>query len=171
MTDRQGSVVSWQQAEDALIEAVEYLAALPDRDRAFLSAGSRSCWPQIVRSARDGDYGDGQHIGAEIAPSARLTRRMQDRLHRVLLDEDAAAMAILPDHRALVGRVLVMKRWPGPDGFRWDNVWRAEARRAGGKLTVTSDALRRRYERAVSRVAARMGKLGLGAGLDGAVAA
>ena len=134
-------------------------------------------------------------------------------------------MAILPDHRALVGRVLVMKRWPGADGFRWDSVWRAEARRVDRqraglakevqltqraidlytrllgaasdhddrieanarlhdakqrladlqarkleKVTVTSDALRMRYERAVSRVAARMGKLGLGAGADGVVA-
>ena len=157
-------IVTWQDAENALIEAVEYLAALPDRERAFLSAGSRSAWPQIVRSARDGDYGDGQHIGAEIAPSARLTRRMLDRLHRVLLDDDAAAMVIPADHRALVGRVLVMKRWPGPDGFRWDNVWRAEARRAGGNPGVTSDALRMRYERAVAKVARRMDALGLGLG-------
>lgn len=152
--------VSWAEAESALIEAVGWLARLPDKERAFLSAGSRSCWPDVVRDVQ-ADYADG-----EAEPSAALTRRAMDRLNAMLLGERAAVLAIKPDHRALVGRVLHMKRRPGPDGFGWDKVFLAEERamRASGqgKLGVTSDALRRRYERAVGKVAVRMGVLGLG---------
>lgn len=144
--------VTWQQAEDAMIAAVEYLAALPDRERGFLSAGSRSAWPAIVRD-RQADYADG-----EAAPSPRLSRRMMAHLGGMLLGERAAGLAVPEGHRALVGRVLVMKRWPGPDGFRWERVWDAEGGRASG---VTSDALRMRYERAIGKVAMRMEALGI----------
>lgn len=150
-----GTNVTWEQAEDAMIAAVEYLAALPDRDRGFLSAGSRSCWPAIVRD-RQSDYADG-----EAAPSARLSRRMMAHVEGMLLNARAAGMAVPEGHRALVGRVLVMKRWPGPDGFRWERVWEMEGGRACG---VTSDALRMRYERAIGKVAVRMEVLGMGPG-------
>ncbi|PKB19645.1 hypothetical protein B0I00_1885 [Novosphingobium kunmingense] len=150
------AMVTWQEAEDALIEAVECLAALPDRERSYLAAGSRSCWPAIVKDAQ-ADYAD-----ADAVPSAPLSRRMMARLDAVLLGERAAALAVPEGHRALVGRVLVMKRWPGPEGFGWDVVFRGEERHAKAKLGVTSDALRKRYERAVGKVAVRMERLGLG---------
>lgn len=143
--------VTWQQAEDALIAAVEYLALLPDRERGYLAAGKRSCWPAIIKDVQS-DYADG-----EVAPSASLSRRMLDHLNRMLLDPQAAAMAVPEGQRALVGRVLVLKRWTPASGFGWDIVWRGEDRRSRelgqGKLTCTSDALRKRYERAVARVA------------------
>jgi hypothetical protein len=155
--------VSWDDAEGALIAAVEYLGLMPDRERSMLAAGSRSCWPQIIRNVRDGDYGEGQGLGSEAAPSARLSRRMMALLDAMLLAPDCAAMAVPEAHRALVGRVIVLKRWPGAEGFGWDRVWRGERLRwdRTGERAVTSDALRMRYERAVSRVAARMERLGL----------
>lgn len=143
--------VSWQDAEDALIAAVEYLAVLPDRDRGFLSAGSRSCWPEIVRERWE--YAD-----AEAQPSPALTRRRVAFVERILLGERAAALAVPEAHRRLVGRVVTWKRWPGPDGFGWERVWEAEGGRASG---TTSDALRKRYERAVGKVAVRMSVLGI----------
>ena len=152
--------VTWQQAEDAMTAAFEYLRAMPDRERGFLAAGSRSCWPAIVRDLQ-ADYAD-----VEAVPSAQLTRRMMAHLGAMLLNGDAAALAVPEAHRALVGRVVVLKRWPGPDGFGWDVVWKGEdrrSRRAGlGRLTLTSDALRKRYERAIGRVAVRMERMGLG---------
>lgn len=148
-----GEVVTWQEAEDAMIAAVEYLAALPDRERGFLSAGSRSAWPQIIRDRREGDYPD-----ADVAPSAQLSRRMMAHLERMLLTEQAAGLAVAEGHRALVGRVLMMKLWPGPDGFRWERVWEREGGKACG---VTSDALRMRYERGIGKVAVRMQALGM----------
>lgn len=148
-------VVSWQQAEDALTAAIEYLGAMPDAERAFQQAGSRSCWPAIVRDAVM-DYADG-----EIAPSARLTRRRIQFVEAMLLSPRAACLAVPEGHTRLVGRVLVAKRWPGPDGFRWERIWDMEGGRACG---VTSDALRRRYDRAVGKVALRMTVLRIGLG-------
>lgn len=159
--------VTRDDAERALLEAVEWLGRLPDRDRSFLRAGSRSCWPEILRSrswGQDGgaDYADGEGFGSEAsAPSVALSRRQLRRLERLLLDPDCAAMAVPEGHRSLVGRVLVMMNWPGGDEFGWSRVWVAE----GGRRTgVTSDALRMRFERAVGRVAARMEAMGLGYG-------
>lgn len=140
-------VVTWQRAEDALIGAVEYLAALPDRERAFLSAGSRSAWPDIVRDMQS-DYGD-----AEAEPRRQLGRKEMAHLERMLLGERAAVLAVPRQHRALLGKVLRMKRWPGAGGFGWEAVWEwAGGHRSG----TTSDALRQRYSRAVGRVAAAM---------------
>lgn len=173
MDNRNGKTgtVTWQDAEDALLAAVEYLGQLPDRDRAALSAGSRSAWPQIIRSVRDGDYGEGQGLGgAAASPSAALSRRQLRLVEAMILNPDCAAMAIEPVHRALVGRVLVMKLWPGAEGFGWDRIWRGEAvrwKREGAK-PVTSDALRMRYERAVNRVAVNMERLGMGPLADAA---
>lgn len=148
--------MTWQDAEDALIGALEYLAALPDRERGFLSAGSRSGWPQVLRIEQS-DYPD--RPDERDGPSVRVGRREMAHLDRMLLGERCAALAIPQAHRALVGRVLVMKRWQSPGGFRWEEVWMREAalRRAQGeRMDVTSDALRMRYERAVGKVAVAM---------------
>lgn len=51
------NTVTWQDAEDTLMAAFEYLGAMPDRERAYLAAGSRTAWPAIVREAF-GDYAD-----------------------------------------------------------------------------------------------------------------
>lgn len=154
-----GVVVSWQDAEDALTAAVEYLFALPDRERGFLAAGSRTGWPAIVRDAQ-ADYADG-----EAAPSPQLTRRNVNLVERMLIGEQPLANVIPERHRALVGRVIVMQRWPGPDGFGWDLVWR----RMGGELfnqvrgemlPTTSESMRKAYSRAIERLAGAMEKVG-----------
>lgn len=160
--------VTWQQAEDALLAAVEYLGQMPVKGA---PGGAGSSWPQIIRSVRDGDYGEGQGLGGEAAaPSAALSRRRVQLVEAMLLQPDCAAMAIPAGHRALVGRVLVLKLWPGAEGFGWDRVWRGEAVRWArtGERKVTSDALRMRYERAVSKVAAAMERRELGALADAA---
>ena len=141
-----GSGVTWQEAEDALLAAFEYLAALPDRERGFLSAGSRSCWPQVLRIEQS-DYPD------EPDRRRRLTRKEVAHLERMLTGERACAMAVPEAHRALVGRVLTMKQSERGGGFAWSEVWEREGGRACG---VTSDTFRKRYERAVGKVAAAM---------------
>jgi len=149
-----GNVVTWQQAEDTLTAAVEYLFSLPDRERAFLASGSRSMWPAIVRDIQ-ADYAD------EVRPSPQLTRRNVNLVERLLIGERPLANAIPERHRALVGRVIVMQRWPGPDGFGWDLVWR----KMGGQLfnqvrgevmPVTSESMRKAYSRAIGLLAAAM---------------
>lgn len=138
--------VSWQEAEDALLGAVEYLAALPDRERGYLSAGSRSAWPTVLRIEQS-DYPD------EPDRRIRLGRKEMAHLERMLTGERACALAVPEQHRALVGRVLAMKLSERGGGFSWSEVWEREG---GRRCGVTSDALRMRYERAVAKVARRM---------------
>lgn len=160
--DFSGDLVTWQDAEDALTAAIEYLFALPDRERGFLSAGSRSGWPQIVRSVREGDYGEGQGENEDARPpSPQLTRRMVALVERMLTGEAPIANAVPEGQRGLVCRVVVMKRWPGPDGFRWERVWEMQGGFASG---TTTDALRVRYSRAIEKIANRMNALGVAAG-------
>lgn len=151
-SSKQDAFVTWQEAEDALTASLEYLGALPDHERSFLAAGSRSAWPAIVRDIQ-ADYAD-----AEAKPSPQLTRRQVRLVEAMLLCERPIANVIPEQHRAFVGRVLVMQRWPGPDGFGWDRVYRSQ----GGllfnlvrkqELPTTSDGMRKAYERAVGRVA------------------
>lgn len=149
--------------------AVEYLFAMPDRERGLLAGGRgerMTNWPQVVRSVREGDYGDGQGFGGEASASPQLTRRCVDLVERMLTDEKAIANVIAPGHRALVGVVIVMKRWPGADSFGWDRVWSALGGelmhlRLGEVLPATSDAMEQAYRRAVSKVAKRMTALNM----------
>lgn len=150
------SVVTWQEAEDTLTAAIEYLGAMDDRERGFLAAGSRSCWPAIIREVDKFEYVHGAD------PSPQLTRRNCDLVELVLTGERPLANCIPEGHRVLVGRVIVMQRWPGDEGFGWDLVWR----RMGGELfniarqrivPTTSDGMRKAYSRAIRRLAMALG--------------
>lgn len=150
--------VTWQDAEDALVEAFELLGALPDRESGWLAAGKgRNCsnWPAIVREVRAGDYGDGQGLGAERPVRRRIGTREMAFLDRVLLGTEALALAIPEQHRRLVGRVVAMKKWSA-GGFYWEDVRAALGGRAAG--VPSGDALRMRYERAIAKVAAEMAR-------------
>ncbi|MEB3416805.1 hypothetical protein VCJ71_12100 [Alteriqipengyuania sp. WL0013] len=132
------------------------LGAMPDRERAHLSAGRRSGWPQVLRIEQS-DYPDRPD------PRRRLSARDVDRLEAVLLGPDALALAIPPQHRALVGLAAAMKLWPDAGGFRWDAVReRVKARVDAGERVPAGDALRMRYDRAVAMLAAAMAKVDRG---------
>ncbi len=152
------AVVTWQDAEDALLEAVELLGRMPDRERGFLAAGSKCSMPEFIRDAQ-ADYAD-----AEARPRKGLTRSEVALVERVLLDPHAAVMAVPAGKRALLGRVLVGKLDGRGEGFRWERVWEWDdkRRRAAGEARVTLDAVRRAYERAVGRVAVAMEKAAQG---------
>lgn len=145
-------VVTWQDAEDALLQAVELLGRMPDKERGFLAAGSKSSMPEFIRDAQ-ADYAD-----AEARPRKGLTRAEVALVERMMLDPDAAVMAVPAGKRALLGRVLVGKLDGRGEGFRWERVWEWDdrRRRAAGERRVTLDAVRRAYERAVGRVAVAM---------------
>ncbi|MDR7101511.1 hypothetical protein [Croceicoccus sp. BE223] len=144
-------VVTWQDAEDAMLAAVEYLGAMPDKERGWLRGGQG--WPDIVRDVRAGDYGDGQGHGGDAEPRRQLGRKEMAVLDRMMLGPQAACLAVPEEHRRLVGRVLIAKLDPRGDVFRWERIWVAEG---GKRCVVTSDALRMRYERAIGKVAVAM---------------
>jgi hypothetical protein len=137
-------VLSFGEVEEALMDAMDYLGRMPDRERGFLSAGSRSGWPEIVRATWLGDYGDGDAVPR----GPGLTRAQVGHVERWVTGEGALVLEVPPAHRRLVGIVLRQKREPEGGGFAWADVWRVFGDRA-----VTSDGLRMRYERAIRKVA------------------
>ncbi len=137
---RQAEVI--EAAEEMLIEAWELLMRLPDRERGFLSAGSRSGWPEVLRDVVT-DYADG-----DARPRMSLNRREMAIVGRVFLDVGCLAMEVAPANRRLFALVLAMKAREGR--VWWDQIWVA----LGGKrLGVTSDCLRMRYDRSLARLA------------------
>lgn len=144
-------VTSWQEAEEQLGDAVEWLGALGDREGAFLAAGRSSSWPAVLRIEQS-DYPDRPD------PRMRLSRRQLEHVERFLLAGDAVFLAIPEEQRSLVGRVLIMKRFPERScGFRWRYVREAMVRVArDGERVPAPEALRKRYERAVGAVCQRL---------------
>jgi len=142
--------VTPDEAEDMLIAAIEYLSAMPDKERGWLAPGQglrSTSWPAIIRDLQ-ADYADG-----EATPRLQLSRKQVGVVEDMLTGELAHALAVPVGHRQLVGRVLVMKRWPGAAGFGWERIWEMEGGRRSGS---TTDSLRMRYERALSKVAVAM---------------
>ena len=137
-------VLSFDEVEAALMDALEYLARMPDKERGWLSAANRSSMPEIIRATWLGDYGD-----ADAVPrGAGLTRANVAHLERWITGERALVLAVPAAHRRLVGLVLRHKRDTEGGGFAWSDVWRVF-----GDASVTSDALRKRYERSIGMVA------------------
>lgn len=137
-------VLSFDEVEAALMDALEYLARMPDRERGWLSAASRSSMPEVIRATWLGDYGDGEAVPR----GGGLSRANVQHVERWLTGERALVLAVPAAHRRLVGLVLRHKREHEGGGFAWSDVWRVF-----GDGSVTSDALRMRYERSIRRVA------------------
>lgn len=135
--------------EGELVHAWQMLLRLPDRERGWLSAGSRSGWPQIVRE-RFGDYPDEEAR----EPRRALGRREMELLGRVFgIDgRDGYLMErIALANRPLVALVLARKAGRQPGGFQWNDIWQA----LGGKaLGIGPDALRARWDRCLGMLAA-----------------
>ena len=155
---------SWHDAEAALGDALEWLGAVGDREGAFLAAGRSSSWPRVLRIEQS-DYPDRPD------PRLRLSRAQLEHVDAMLLSGGALFLAIPEAHRSLVGRVLLMKRFPQSSaGFRWRYVREALLRAGDGGgggddgRVPAPEALRKRYERAVGEVARAMTRLGFGCG-------
>ena len=67
--------------EALLVEAWRNMARLPDRERAMLLSGQRSCWPDVVRD-RWQDYAD-----TEAQPRRTLARREVELLEALFIAE------------------------------------------------------------------------------------
>jgi len=127
---------------------------MPDRERSWL-LHSTLRWPAMVRD--QGDYPEQEEPLR--APSRREIARMEAMF---IVPGCHVERAVAVRDRALVAVVAGMKGRGEGAGFGWDDVWRA----LGGKLPtgavadgqavvrkVTSDAMRKRYEAALDRLA------------------
>jgi hypothetical protein len=132
--------------ENDLVDAWRMLRCLPDRERGFLSSGSRSAWPEIVKDVQS-DYAD-----QEAVPRRRLSRSDMAMLDRVfaLSGGRPALDAVRVRDRKLFALVMARKAGAMAGGFAWEDVWEA----LGGKaIGATTAALRSRYEDALKAVA------------------
>lgn len=132
--------------EEKMIEAWGFLMRLPDRERGWMASSARSSMPAVVRSNRDGDYFETQQ-GRPGLRSHEVTL-----VERALIGEGAWIEWVPTRDRELVATVLTVKGWHVSGGFAWSDVAEEMAWVAG------PDALRMRYNRAVSRIAARLDK-------------
>lgn len=133
--------------EEQMLEAWGYLMRLPDRERGWLASCARSSMPTVVRSVREGDY-------FEDAPGRPGLRANQvDLVDRALTGTAAWIMWVVERDRSLVAVVLQAKSARLVGGFTWGLV--ASWYGWGGH----SDALRKRYSRAVGRIAAKLNDL------------
>jgi hypothetical protein len=135
----------FEAMEELLKEAWTVLRASPDRERGFLSSGSRSGWPEVVRD-RVMDYAD-----ADAQPRLRIGRREVALRDAVFVDPGCLMDSVAPANKPLVALVLSMKTRHEPGGFTWERVWECFGAYRSG---TTTDALRMRYGRVVRDLAA-----------------
>lgn len=135
-----GALLSFDDVQELLVEAVRNTWRLPDRERGWHKV--RSLWPAIRRHTWFGDYGES---ASDAVPAPLpLTRREIADMDRAL----AWVEAVHGDDRRLIGLALRElargeKRVP----------WRRLLRPMGLKLG--EHGLRKRYSRAMRAVVAR----------------
>lgn len=133
--------------EAELIDAWRDLAGMPDRERAFLAAGSKSCWPQVLRGHGPDRWTD--YPGDETPRRPGLSRAQMRRQLLLLTGEGCATSAVWAERAKLVATVLNLKAWPERRGFRWETVFE----RMGGKQCgVTKETLESRYKAQLVRM-------------------
>lgn len=149
-----------EAAEDELIDCWRMLHCVPDRDRGFLTSGSRSALPDPIRD-RITDYPDAA------APRRTLTTREVARVNAMFDGPRCIIVrAVAARDMRLVETVIRIRASQPSSGFGWDDVSNAlrghlatGARRSDGLLILrpASEAtLRRRYDASLARIAAVM---------------
>ena len=146
-----------EAAEDELIDCMQMLWRLPDRERGWM--GSQTAWPDVVR-----DWWEARPDPDAPVPRTGLGRREMARVERMFLDQGCIVSNIAPKDRKLVATVVTRKAGRMPGGFRWDDIWTTLRGRlpnaSGESVKVSSDRMRARYEDALRRVALALAPLG-----------
>ncbi|CAN5336665.1 hypothetical protein BH10PSE12_BH10PSE12_02850 [soil metagenome] len=132
--------------EERLIEAWTFLMRMPDPEWSWLRSCERSGMPDIIRETRAGDEKD-----YDEAPRRPGLRTAEVNLVEQVLTGEAAWIMWVPERdRGLMAVALQAKGSHLVGGFTWGLV----ARRYG--WGGHHDALRMRYNRAVSRIAGKL---------------
>lgn len=143
-------VVTVDEATEALGLAYEILFARPDREKAFLSAGSRSSMPQPLRIEQS-DYNETRSRFVpqlwEIAWQERVMQADSKNPAPVAVDA-------IPGHlRKLVEVRIVSGLYPGPAGTTWADI--------GRRVGMREDAARKAFKKAMELLAKRMTAMGI----------
>lgn len=146
MEEGMGSaLLSFDQVEERLVEAIRVTWRAPDRERAWLKV--RAYWPDIHRHTAFGDYGDtvdGVSSNAQLRTAA-LTRAEVADAEEALGWLDAVPV----EDRKLIGLAIVALAG-GARQVPWSRLLRPMGKARG------VDGLRRRYERALGAVCRRV---------------
>lgn len=160
-------------AEATMVEALRLLLRLPDREKGFLKAGSKTSWPDIVQDALP------VVIDAELAlelgieqredapePRPQMGPREVAKVERAWLVDLCLAEAVPAAHRRLFITVLGAKAGRMPGGFKWEDIGARLYGKAWGtaRCDATTDALRMRYEACLRCVAVRLAMWAIGEG-------
>jgi hypothetical protein len=135
-------ILSFEDVEQRLIEAILVTWRQPDRERMWLTV--RAYWPEAP-IGEDGDYGgDGiDGVSSSVLRTASLTRRE-------IADAEQAfgwlAAVQHVDDRRLIGKALRQRAMQG-GSIEWLPLW--------DRSYASVEAMRKRYSRAMQRVVAR----------------
>lgn len=133
-------LLTFDDVEDRLVEAMALLWQLPDRERGWLKV--RAFWPDVRRHNHFGDYGD-------MGDDARPPRVPLSRAQMAAMDEALGWLDhVDPDDRRLIG--MVLRRKAGGHQVEWMRLLKPMGVRHG------ADGLRKRYGRALAAVVKRV---------------
>lgn len=141
-----GRMMSFEEVQDRLVEAVRVTWRMPDRERAWLTV--RAYWPEAMIVGEAGDHdargGEGTSSDVRLRP-ASLTRREVDEAEQAL-----AWVAAVPrdDDRMLIG-VVLRHLAAGRGQVEWAALRRDRVR------WRSADGLRMRYRRAFAAIVRR----------------
>jgi hypothetical protein len=139
----EGMFWTFETVEERMIEAWGYMMRLPDAERGWLSSASRSSMPAVVRHNAFGDY-------FEAAPGRPGLRAAQvTMVESVFTGEGAWIDWVFERDRPLIAAVITVKLRRHGGGFGWPDVAHVMG------ASVQPDALRMRYNRAITRIAAK----------------
>jgi len=141
-----GRLLSFDDVQERLIEAIRVVWRQPDRERAWLTV--RAYWPDIRRHTAFGDYddrgGEGSSSDVKLRPAA-LTRREVGEAEEAL---SWVAAVKRDDDRLLIGVALRHLAARGGQ-IEWATLRRDRSR------WRTADGLRMRYRRAFDAIVKR----------------
>ncbi|MBM3927381.1 MAG: hypothetical protein FJ335_02835 [Sphingomonadales bacterium] len=136
------SILTFDQVEERLIEAMLVCWRSPDRERGWLRV--RSLWPEVMRETSAGDYdargGEGTSSDVALRPAALTRREVAD-----MEEAFGWLSAVQGADRKIIGlAITALAR--GDKQVPWSRLLRPMG------LTRGTDGLRKRYTRAMSRV-------------------
>jgi hypothetical protein len=149
-----GAIWTFDAVEERLVEAMQVLRRMPDRERGFLSSGGRAIWPQIVHTLEE--ILSAAPDDGSIRPGPVMRREQAD------MEEALEWLGYVKEGpaRTIVGLALGQLA-SGSSRVSWNVVWAIMERRgmtAEPGLKLTPDSLRMRYGRALNAICEKLNR-------------
>jgi len=142
-----GEETTFEAVEDRLIEAMGVLLRSSDRELGWLHVGSMSLWRQTKSDMTEAAADDRPIV------TCALTRAEVERADEAM----GWVLRTVPsgDTRRILGLALTRQVTRGKERTLWPWVWSAMGGKGSG---WTTDGLRKRYDRAIGSICARISR-------------